>query len=592
MVATLILVTVLTALLTGATSYAIFWNLLYEQAAEKGLASARYNAEKIEAWAREKKTSIERTAAHLSSLDSYDPAMVIKMLVTAAEADSSFYSAFIGFDDGRLLDAKGWVPSGKYDARSRPWYTLAEKAQTTIFTPVYLDQNKISLVTSIALPVHIGGKSVVLAANIPLDQVLLKLGSIKHGETGFGMLIDENGTIIAHRDKGKVLEPMEGAAPGLDRQTAQAVMANSQGITILGPSMHKQMLVYVSVPSCGWKLLLFAPEREFMAPVRDMAKTLALVLLAMLAVMASAGAVLGGALSRPIETIIQHVRKLADGNLAEEIVVDGVSEISDLGRALNRMRKNHAEVMTSIEKEVRLLKTQARKLTSSIDDVSSGITDFVSQLSHDIKTPLTLIKGYTRGIQVGVTDSPEKIDEYLSGIFTRSEHIERITEDILDSIYAVKRTVILDSGPIAIREFAGLLVENARLQVEASGRRFHASPIPEGGGIHGDLSKLLRVWGNLVSNGIKYSDPGSLVSVLICVTDAWLSCSVKDEGIGMPEEELDKIFDMFYRTKQKTVKGYGIGLAISKAILEAHGGHITVESELGKGSCFTFSIPN
>ena len=133
--------------------------------------------------------------------------------------------------------------------------------------------------------------------------------------------------------------------------------------------------------------------------------------------------------------------------------------------------------------------------------------------------------------------------------------------------------------------------EVAKWQIKDSNRVFIGEIEAGKGFITSDETKLLRVWNNLITNAIKYSEEGSVVRIGIHQSQKELVISVEDQGIGIKEADIEKIFDMFYRVKEKDVKGYGIGLAISKAIIEAHGGNLKVESSSGKSTKFTFNLP-
>ena len=590
-VATLLLVTILTAAIIGITSYIMFRGVLSKQAAEIGMESAKYNAEKIETWAKEKIASLERTAVHVSSLESFDKNIIQKMMNDAAKSDASFYSIFIGLENGKLIDAYGWVPPEIYDARDRPWYRLAIKANGTILTPAYLDKNKDKLVTSIALPIKLKGTNGVMAANIPLDQVLLQLKNIKYGKSGYGILIDNEGTVIVHKDKDNILRKLDQVIPELNSEILKSIQNNNSGVKTIELSNEKQLLVYVTIPSCDWKLLLFAPISDFLDPVRDLAKNQINITLFALFIMLAIGVSLGNTISEPIEKMILSIKKLAQGNLTEEIEIVGKDELATLGITLNQMRENHAKVIRTIQKEIKLLHSHAIKLTISVENISSGVTDFISQLSHDIKTPLTLIKGYTKGMQIGVAERQGKTSEYLAGIYARTEHIETITEEILDSIYDVRRTLVLENKKTLIEDLVKTFSDVAKWQIEDSNRVFIGEIDTGKGFIESDETKLLRVWNNLITNAIKYSEEGSVVRIGIHQNQKELVFSVEDQGIGIKEADIEKIFDMFYRVKEKDVKGYGIGLAISKALIEAHGGNLKVESSSRQSTKFTFNLP-
>jgi signal transduction histidine kinase len=248
-------------------------------------------------------------------------------------------------------------------------------------------------------------------------------------------------------------------------------------------------------------------------------------------------------------------------------------------------------MMKDIQAESSSLHRYSRDLTDKVEQISSGVTDFISQLSHDLKTPLTLIKGYTRGIQMGVAKEPEKLAEYLEGIYKRAEQVEDITGDILDSLYDIKSSLVLEPERLDVYTFTNLLIDNARVQVENSDRHFEQCLSIKDGSLSVDRVKLLRVWNNLVANAVKYSEKGSTVRVSITQLSGELELVIKDEGIGIRPEDLEKVFEMFYRAKDKEVKGYGIGLALAKSIIEAHGGRLEAISEYGQGSSFIFTLP-
>ncbi|KUO70626.1 MAG: hypothetical protein APF77_17275 [Clostridia bacterium BRH_c25] len=586
----LFLVTILTAVFIGVTSYLIFRNVLYRQAAELGMKSAQYNAEGIQGWAKEKIASLERTAVHISSIVPYDEQKVQKMLQEAAQADPLFYSVFIGFENGKMLDAKGWIPEAEYNSAQRPWYQLAVTANDTVFTPVYIDKNKKSLVTSIALPIQLHGVEGVLAANIPISNITQQVKSISYGETGFGILLDRDGMIIAHPDKQYVLQPLDKA---FDVSTGSYLDIQRPYPTVETVILQNKRRLLVSVPieACDWKLLLIAPEAEFLTPVREMVVYLLSILGIILSLMILFGAYWGRKMSRPIEKMILSVQRLSEGDLTESVEIVSEDELGTLSEALNQMKYSLSDMIKNIHRESQSLHNYSKSLTNTIEEISSGVTDFITQLSHDLKTPLTLIKGYTTGLQMGVASNPDKVEEYLRGIYTRAEQIEEITEDILDSLYDIKKFLILESEKLDISDFSSLLFDDAKRQIESSGRSFEGSLSIEGGSLSGDKIKLIRVWNNLITNAIKYSDKGSTVQVTITQLPNELELIVRDEGIGIRAEEIEKVFEMFYRTKDREVKGYGIGLALARRIIEAHGGRIYASSKYMQGSSFIIKLP-
>lgn len=591
MIATLILMTILTATLISFTSYYISLKVIYEQAGKLGLESAKYNAEKIEAWAKEKAASLERTAVHLAKIDGVDKQKIQRMLQDAAEADTSFFSTFVGLENGDLIDGKGWVPGEKYDTIQRPWYQAAKKKNQIAFTPVYMDKNKKKQVNAIAIPIHIDGQEGVLAANMHIDKVGDQINAIKFGKTGYGILLDQNGVMITHPDEDYRMKSIEEIFQNKSIALLDTRGEKATGVEIVTFNQIKHLVVHVPIQFCDWELLLLAPLSEFQDPAKKMLLYFVFIAGACLVLMILLGFFIGTSISKPIEKMIQSVSKLAKGDLTENIDIDTKDELGTLSVGLNTMRKNLIHMIQDIENESDLLYKHAQRLTHSIEEISGGMIDFISLLSHDIKTPLTLIKGYVKGIQLGIANEPQKMEQYLNGIYERAEQIENITEDILDSAYEVEKSLILKKEMMDLQEFIFHLYHQAKMQIESSDRIFKGVLNIAKGQCYVDAVKWNRVWNNLISNAIKYSDKHSTITISVRQKKDFVVFSIKDEGVGMKEEDLEKIFDMFYRAKENRVKGYGIGLYISKKIIEAHGGEIKVASKLGEGSNFMFTIP-
>lgn len=589
---TLLGVTVLTALFVCITSYIIFSRFMYEQAGSIGLESAKYNAEKIETWGREKIASLERTAAHIESLEDFEIYNIQKMLQDAIKADTSFYSVFIGLENGQLIDGHGWIPAEKYDATERPWYQIAQEANKATFTTVYIDKNKGEMVTSITVPIKLGEMKGVLAANIPIENILRQVNRIQYGKTGYGILLDKSANIIAHPNKEYAMQPFENVYQGRQEEWFEKIQSNVRGVENIFQNGEKQLLVYSIIPSSNWRLLLFAPMTEFKGPVNKMLVYLVIITLACLAGMMILGFFLSKSMSQPIEKIIEYVSKFAKGDLTEDVEIVSSDELGVLSGELNKMRKNLIHMIQEVQNESDLLQKNAKKLVNFVDEISNGVIEFIASLSHDIKTPLTLIKGYAKGVQVGIIKDPEKVQAYLEGIYYRAEEIENITSDILDCTYEIKKSLILKKEYIAIETIAENFFQLAKLQIESSDRIFIKKLKVRKVKLHIDQIKLMRVWNNLIDNAIKYSPKKSEITISIqqC-NNRYIAFSIQDRGIGMKGDEIEKVFDMFYRVKDSSIKGYGIGLTICKTIVEAHEGHIVVESQYEFGSTFTFYIP-
>ena len=237
-------------------------------------------------------------------------------------------------------------------------------------------------------------------------------------------------------------------------------------------------------------------------------------------------------------------------------------------------------------------------------------SEFVSNVSHELRTPLTTILGYTELLQnaPGMGQSALEV-EGLRTVYSNGQRLLRLVNDLLD----VSR---LESGKFAISpahlEPAPLLrqlVEEVRLMADKKGLTLAADLPDDLPRLTADGPRVAQVLNNLLSNAIKFTPAGGTVQVRGCESEQpdgagptiaglpdgkWLVVSVADTGIGIPPEELPSLFSRFHRTveaQHRAIRGTGIGLYVAKAIIEAHGGHIGVESQVGRGSTFWFALP-
>ncbi len=220
--------------------------------------------------------------------------------------------------------------------------------------------------------------------------------------------------------------------------------------------------------------------------------------------------------------------------------------------------------------------------------------EFVANVSHELRTPLSLIKGYTETLLGGALDNPEASVRFLGIIDKHADRLTFLIEDLLTISRLESGQVTLSLHPIALAEVAGQVIDD--LQAKARERSVTLeNAVPAHLRIHGDADRLQQVIANLVDNAIKYGKVAGRVvvgarSLHEDIVEAW----VADDGLGIPAEARERIFERFYRVdkgRSRDQGGTGLGLSIVKHIVQAHGGEVRVESELGRGSCFYFTLP-
>jgi len=228
---------------------------------------------------------------------------------------------------------------------------------------------------------------------------------------------------------------------------------------------------------------------------------------------------------------------------------------------------------------------------SDVTDLVNALAakdDFVSSVSHEFRTPLTSILGY---VEILLDDEPEESQRGMLEIIRRNS--ERLLTLVSDLLASRNGQLIVTPHSVDVADLVRSSVSSAMPKAAASGVVL-AADTPERLEAHVDGPRISQVLDNLVSNAIKYSPDGGNVLVSLAREDSQLACRVSDTGMGMSAEDVSEVFAKFFRTssvRRTAIPGVGLGLPISKAIVEAHGGTIEVESALGQGTTFTFRVP-
>lgn len=281
---------------------------------------------------------------------------------------------------------------------------------------------------------------------------------------------------------------------------------------------------------------------------------------------------------KPLGALRQAAGRIKDGDLAFEVGVRGKDEIGQLGLAFEEMR---GQLRRSIEMQLQY--EENRK-------------ELISNISHDLKTPLTTIKGYVHGLLDGVADSPEKTMKYMETISGKAEEMDRLIDELfLYSKLDLNREPF-DFEEVPMRMFAADLAEELQFELEKKGIRW-ASDIRIGGSdtVWMDRDKFRRVLGNVIGNAVKYMDKEDRFIRLRAFTDSGsIVLEIEDNGRGIEKEALAHIFERFYRAEQSRnsdTGGSGLGLAIAKQIVEGHSGEIAARSVPGEGTTIRIALP-
>jgi signal transduction histidine kinase len=324
-------------------------------------------------------------------------------------------------------------------------------------------------------------------------------------------------------------------------------------------------------------------------------------------------------LLRPIEKLLAATESVGRGELALTVDIRSRDEIGDLAKAFNQMtlqlKESRGDLEKKVEERTRQLEENIQEMEQvrlstlkMLEDLQSAKRElemvnrelkerdenqlkFIGTASHELKTPLTAIKGNIDFILSKKEGKvPEYLKSYLITIQRNTNRIQGLMDHMLDLTRIKSGRPLLSRKPIPI-----LLSEVVRGYInEIKPVDKHLTirvDIPENLFVYADRDSLHDIFINLLSNAFKFTSDGGQVSITADRKDNYILHEIRDTGIGIPEGHTEKIFEEFYQVETGKHGGTGLGLAIAKRIVEEHGGKIWVESQIGKGSTFYFTLP-
>ena len=218
--------------------------------------------------------------------------------------------------------------------------------------------------------------------------------------------------------------------------------------------------------------------------------------------------------------------------------------------------------------------------------------DFISNISHELRTPLASLKALTETLQNGALSDLEAGPRFLSRIVTEVDALTQMTQELLDLSRIESGQVELNLASISPKKLLMSAGDRMKLQAERAGLTLHVECSDDLPNIRADQARLEQVLVNLIHNAVKFTRPGGEVILLAEAADGKVRFGVKDTGIGIPLDDVSRIFERFYRVdRSRSGSGTGLGLSIARHIVETHQGKIWVDSIEGQGSTFFFTVP-
>ncbi|WP_052331044.1 SpoIIE family protein phosphatase [Planktothrix agardhii] len=497
-----------------------------------------------------------------------------------------------------------------FDTRKGVWYKDAVKAGDATWSSVYLSLLEPTLLMSALLPVYnpqtreVQG---VLNTALRLDEIGNFLNRLKVGKSGQTFLIDSDGTLLATSTLEKPFLVVKD-----DRQLFAAIKSQNSLTQATAKYLNKtytnlkdikqgkeleftwnydryfvKALPFQKGKTVNWLILVVVPESDFMEQIN--ANTRTTIILCSLALL---GATLIGLLTaqwivKPILQLNIAAKKIAQGDWEQKVNLKREDELGQLAKSFNSMAKQLKESFTILE-----AKNEELQHLDQLKD------EFLANTSHELRTPLNGIIGIAESLIDGATgDLSLQTNSNLAMIAASGRRLSSLVGDILDFSKLRHQNIELELRPLDIRAIVDAvcilsqhLITHKNLHI--INRISVDFPLAEA-----DENRLQQIFYNLIGNAIKFTPEGIVEISAIILTKgnkSQIAITISDTGIGIPTNKLDRIFESFEQGEGSTAREYGgtgLGLTITKQLIELHRGEITVESEVGIGSRFTFTLP-
>lgn len=446
-----------------------------------------------------------------------------------------------------------------------------QNAQTAYIAPIRFDDDLLPTTTIAMRLTRSEQQAGWVVGEIALEELWKMVDRIRVGSEGYALIVGEDGRVIAHGNpdaKRHIADPDQSRAA--EELKFASEFHNTQGQETYktyienGTSM---LAVAAAVPDTGWTVIVEQPTTEAFEAAQVLERNLVIAIALALLATGLLGYLWGRSFIQRIFALARVTRAIGEGRMDERVEPKGDDEIQELGEAFNSMADKLVELQEDIRKQERQV---------MFGRIAAGLV-------HDLSHPMLTISNQCKLI-ARFWDDAEVRDTFQRTFEREFSVVKRVFEDLQN----IAKPIPMQRFPVDVNRSIGDVVESMQSLAETAGVTLRAELTPELLYIEADLFALGRVYRNLIVNAIQATAPGGLVVAEVSAQNGRAHIRVYDTGCGIPADRLQAIFEDFVTTKRR---GLGLGLAISRKIVEQLGGHITVASEVGKGTTFTLEFP-
>jgi signal transduction histidine kinase len=482
--------------------------------------------------------------------------------------------AFPEFRELSLFDASGDVISSSSVGKPHSQVPDDARAQRSdvYIAPVRVDDDVLPTTTIAIHLARLGKDSGWIVGEIALEQLWRMVDAIRVDSHGYALIVSADGRLIAHGNpdrKGEVASQDQQRTSPEVAYAAEFRAKRAESVQYLTDPATRAELLAVAAPvrQTGWTVLVEQPTAEAYRTATKLERQLFIAIVLALLGTIVVGYLWGRTFIQRIFALTRVTRSIAEGHLDTRVAISGKDEIRELGDAFNSMADKLVELQENIRKQERQV---------MFGRIAAGLV-------HDLSHPIQNI-GNSCKLILKMWEDAEYRDTFRRMVEREMQVVKRVLEDLQN----IAKPIPLERFPIELNRTVSDAVESMQPLAETAGITLKAELAAEPLYVEGDVFALGRVYRNLVVNAIQATAPGGLVVAATEAHDDRIQVRVYDTGCGIPPDRLQAVFEDFVTTKRR---GLGLGLAITRKIVEQLGGRISVASEVGKGTTFVIEFP-
>ncbi|TMG32967.1 MAG: response regulator [Chloroflexi bacterium] len=546
-------------------------------------------------------SQLESDNASLARLNEpgFDPTHLNQELAAAHSAQPALLQLYVGSLNGRAVAA---APTAAAGADYSVWNYVKEVLNPRRIGPTYSDVVRSQGDTSvsaviIAVPILDPQRHLIgfLAGTVNLSEVQRLSNYSRIGVNGQAVVVDRRGRVIAHPRNDWRIEAKDLSSQAIFQQSLGQENGVSWYTDLDGN--EPRAAGFATVPVVGWKVWISQPVADLRTELTPLILSTLEWLLVAIVLALVLGFIAAAWITRPVVELTRAAGRIAQGDFVTPVVVRerfAAKEMRELAHTFNQMARQLSGAYLTLEDKVSQRTSELQSANQELARANKLKSEFLANVSHELRTPLSAIIGFSQILLDGI-DGPVNEEQLqdITQVNKSGQSLLSLINQILDlsKIEAGKMELSLER--VELPMLISAVLDSISPLAQEKGLRIDTRFPPGLPAVEGDAARLKQILINLLSNAVKFTDRGR-IEVIAQPSGRMVRIAVKDTGIGISREAQKLIFDEFVQGDGSSTRrhgGTGLGLSIVRKLVEMHGGAITVISEPGMGSTFTFTVP-